>query len=122
MATFSILRMTMSDQASFGENQGHADSTQPKPEQTSASQSVTDAVIEDLRQRREHGIGKYGIELLTFNGRDVLLDIYQEQLDALLYTKQALMERDAYAAKKGQRREAEPARTPPAVTISSSFA
>lgn len=89
----------MSDTASFGENKGHADSTQPKPERSKSSQSVTDAVIADLHARREYGVGKYGVELLTFNGRDVLLEIYQEQLDALLYTKQALMERDAYAQK-----------------------
>lgn len=82
------------DMASFGENKGHADSTQPKPARSEWSASVTDAVIADMNERRERGIKKYGTELLTFNGRDALLDAYQESLDTTMYLKQALMERD----------------------------
>jgi hypothetical protein len=89
----------MSDTAKFGENQGHADSTQPKPETTVTSQSVTEAVMLDLHERREYGRRKYGTELMTNNGRDALLEIYQELLDATMYTKQLLMERDAHAQK-----------------------
>jgi hypothetical protein len=87
----------VSDIAQFGDNKGHTDSTQPKPEPTADSQSVTDAVIADMVQRREHGVRKYGVELMTNNGRDALLEIYQELLDATMYTKQLLMERDAKA-------------------------
>lgn len=89
----------MSDTASFGENRGHTDSTQPKPQRSERSQSVTDAVVADLQTRRDHGIRKYDTELLTFNGRDPLLDTYQEVLDAVMYLKQCLMERDANAQK-----------------------
>ncbi len=83
----------MSDTAKFGDNAGDHDSTQPRPESTERSESVTDAVIADLTLRREHGIGKYGTELKTFNGRDALLDAYQESLDTTVYLKQCLMER-----------------------------
>lgn len=85
----------MSDQAQFGENKGHADSTQPEPVRGDYSQSVTDAVIADMEERRRHGITKYRTELMTFNGRDALTDAYQESLDTTVYLKQTLMERDA---------------------------
>jgi hypothetical protein len=85
----------VSDTAKFGENQGHADSTQPQPTRQDVSESVTNAVIADMEERRRHGIKKYNTELLTFNGRDALTDAYQESLDTTMYLKQMLMERDA---------------------------
>lgn len=88
----------MSDVAKFGENSGDTDSTQPKPEPSINSMSVTDAVVEDLKQRRDHGRKKYGVELLTYNGRDPVLDAYQEVLDAAVYLKQILMERTVVMA------------------------
>jgi hypothetical protein len=91
----------MSDQATFGENKGHTDSTQPKPVRSEMSESVTDAVVADMVKRRETGVKKYSVELLTFNGRDALLEAYQESLDLTMYLKQALMERDANGGKKG---------------------
>jgi hypothetical protein len=48
----------------------------------------------DLEFRREMGILKYGGELKTHNGRDALIDAYQEALDLALYLKQAILERD----------------------------
>lgn len=54
--------------------------------------SVTDALIADLTDRREMGKQKYGTELKSFNGRSPLVDAYQEALDLCLYLKQALME------------------------------
>jgi hypothetical protein len=56
--------------------------------------SVTDAVVADMQFRREQGTRKYGTELRTGNGRDALVDAYQEALDLVMYLKQALMERD----------------------------
>lgn len=73
----------------------HADSNaQPRPTQCSWSVSVTDAVVADMIQRREHGRAKYGTELMSHNGRDALADAYQEALDLAVYLKQALLERD----------------------------
>lgn len=68
--------------------------SQPKPVNTEGSQSVTDAVIADLQFRREQGIAKYGMELRTNNGRDALVDAYQEAVDLAVYLKQALIERE----------------------------
>lgn len=57
-------------------------------------QTVTEAVIADLKERTALGIRTYGMPLETFNGRDALLDAYHEALDLCQYLKQALMERD----------------------------
>lgn len=61
-------------------------------------QSVTEAVIADLRQREEYGKAKYGTSLFTHNGRDARVDLYQELLDAVQYVKQDLLERPPLVA------------------------
>lgn len=51
------------------------------------------ALIEaDIRERDERGGRKYGVRLQPFNGRNALHDIYQEQLDALVYSVQFFVE------------------------------
>lgn len=71
----------------------HADTTaQPAPQP--GHTSVTDAVIADMQHRRAQGTAKYGTELQTHNGRDAMMDAYQEALDLVMYLKQALLERD----------------------------
>lgn len=71
--------------------------TKAQPAPVVGQQSVTDAVIADLNTRREHGIKKYSTELMTHNGRDAMVDAYQEAIDLAVYLKQELMERDAKA-------------------------
>jgi hypothetical protein len=56
---------------------------------------VQDAVIADIEARRQVGIRRYGTALQPHNGRDALLDAYEEALDLAMYLKQALMERDS---------------------------
>ena len=51
-----------------------------------------DAVIQDLRLRAEVGESKYGVRLYSYNGRDALIDLYEELLDALVYAVQYDME------------------------------
>ena len=46
----------------------------------------------DLIRRAEFGRAKYGTFLRAFNGRDPLVDLYQELLDARMYGQQANME------------------------------
>lgn len=46
----------------------------------------------DLKARKEAGIKKYGTVLQAFNGRDAVLDLYQEYLDAIVYFKQVIVE------------------------------
>ena len=52
-------------------------------------------VIEDMEARRLHGIEKYGVPVQPFNGRDPLIDAYQEALDLCVYLRQAIEERGA---------------------------
>lgn len=63
---------------------------QDKP--THTGRPVTIEVITDLAKRREGGVVKYGGELTTNNGRNPLIDLYQELLDATCYVRQAIME------------------------------
>ncbi len=50
-------------------------------------------VLADMEERRKHGIEKYGTPVQPFNGRDPLVDTYQELLDACVYIRQAIEER-----------------------------
>lgn len=56
--------------------------------------NIKDLVLKDILDRVQFGFNKYGQYLKPHNGRDVLYDIYQEQLDALMYIRQAIFERD----------------------------
>ena len=49
-------------------------------------------VLSDAFERNQEGIRKYGTPLCPNNGRDALVDAYQENLDLCVYLKQALME------------------------------
>lgn len=42
-------------------------------------------VVSDMKDRRLFGIKKYGLPVQVGNGRDNLLDVYQELLDAAVY-------------------------------------
>jgi hypothetical protein len=62
----------------------------PKP----GKAKVLDLVLADLTARAEEGHKKYGTYLETHNGRDSLMDAYQEALDLCMYLRQALEERN----------------------------
>lgn len=47
-----------------------------------------------MRGRDHAGSERYGTRLQPFNGRDALIDAYQESLDLCVYLRQALYERD----------------------------
>lgn len=57
------------------------------------SRPIWELVIEDMRQRDEAGRAKYGTPLQANNGRDALIDAYQEALDLCVYLRQAIEER-----------------------------
>ena len=56
--------------------------------------AMWDLVVHDMRERDEVGARKHGTRLQPHNGRDVLVDAYQEALDLVVYLRQALYERD----------------------------
>jgi hypothetical protein len=53
--------------------------------------ALPDWLIADMRERHELGVKKYGVALQVNNGRDALVDAYQESLDLLVYSQQARM-------------------------------
>lgn len=73
------------------ERAGREGDSQPLPIVNDAP-DVQLAVIADIRARREIGIKRYGTALQPHNGRNALLDLYEELLDAAMYVKQRLIE------------------------------
>lgn len=53
---------------------------------------IQDLVIQDIEARKAFGKAKYGTLLQPFNGRNALMDAYQEALDLAVYLRQALYE------------------------------
>ncbi|TAL44617.1 MAG: hypothetical protein EPN91_04075 [Salinibacterium sp.] len=64
---------------------------QPPPKATEGD--IWRAVITDMEQRRETGISRYGTPLQAHNGRDAVVDAYQEALDLAVYLRQEIVER-----------------------------
>ncbi len=56
--------------------------------------AVWPLVVADMTARDAEGRRKYGVPLQPHNGRDVLIDAYQEALDLCVYLRQAIYERD----------------------------
>ena len=65
---------------------------QPPPVPNDAP-SIQSLVRVDLEDRERVGIERYGTPLQPFNGRDPLIDAYQEALDLACYLRQAIAER-----------------------------
>lgn len=55
---------------------------------------IQDLVIADIEERKQHGIRKYGTALQSGNGRDMLLDAYEEALDLAIYLRGLLDEQE----------------------------
>jgi len=51
-------------------------------------------VIDDMQKRDVVGRERYGTPLQATNGRDALVDAYQEALDLVVYLRQAIEERE----------------------------
>lgn len=58
--------------------------------------SIQKLVRADLEAREQVGIERYGTSLQPNNGRDALLDAYEEALDLACYLKQAIVERGGW--------------------------
>lgn len=59
--------------------------------------SIQALVMQDLQSRTELGVQRYGTPLQPFNGRDALLDAYEEALDLATYLRQVRYERATIA-------------------------
>jgi len=67
--------------------------TGEEPTPNGQGDDVAALVHEDLEKRVQEGKEEYGERLTTENGRDPLVDAYQEVLDTALYLRQELAER-----------------------------
>lgn len=63
--------------------------------------SIQAMVRADIEEREKLGTARYGTALHAHNGRDALLDAYEEALDLAVYLKQALIERDRPGFRQG---------------------
>ncbi len=66
---------------------------QPRPIKND-NPAVWDLVLKDIEERDIIGEKKYGVRLQPHNGRDSLVDVYQELLDAVVYIRKCIYERD----------------------------
>lgn len=57
--------------------------------------AVWDLVLADITARDKRGEQKYKTRLQPFNGRDYLVDAYEEALDLVVYLRGCIYERDA---------------------------
>jgi hypothetical protein len=69
-----------------------APAAQPAPRQNDG-RPVWEMVIEDMHKRDHVGRARYGTPLQAGNGRDALVDAYEEALDLCVYLRQAIEER-----------------------------
>lgn len=67
-------------------------SDRPAIQDLVAEDCVDKAVAADIIARKEIGLQRYGTYLQAFNGRDALLDAYQEALDLAIYLRQVIAE------------------------------
>lgn len=54
--------------------------------------AVWDLVRKDIEDRETYGLATYGTRLQPFNGRNALVDAYQEALDLVVFLRQAIYE------------------------------
>lgn len=73
---------------------------QPAP-QHSNHPAAWSLVIADMAGRDVVGSAKYGTRLRPGNGRDNLIDAYQEALDLVVYLRAAIYERDEALSRGG---------------------
>jgi len=78
--------------AAYGAEVNH-NKAQPPPK-TNTLPGVWSLVVDDMQGRDAFGRSKYGTPLQPHNGRDALVDAYQEALDLAVYLRQAIYERD----------------------------
>lgn len=74
----------------------------PQSEPKQGRTVVLPYVIDDLAKRAQMGKDKYGTYLMTNNGRDALIDAYQEALDLVMYLRQAILEREKTKGDEGK--------------------
>ena len=97
--SFTPMRSNTNLCAHCGDTSGslrHSSPNKPEPPPLpNDSPAIWDLVIKDMAERDRGGREKYGTPLQAHNGRDPLVDAYQEALDLCVYLRQAIEERGA---------------------------
>lgn len=90
---------------------------QPLPEENDEP-FVQDRLMAFIERRKQVGIERYGTALQPHNGRDAMLDAFEEAVDLAVYLAQVLIERDGKLP--GEEDEAAPEVTldPPSEVLS----
>lgn len=87
-------RMALSTTTKYEVPTKQREGDQPLPTKNDQP-DIQSLVILDIEERRRVGISRYGTALQPFNGRDVILDAYEEAMDLCMYLKQMMVERDS---------------------------
>lgn len=74
------------------------DVTRPQQDPREGKTPILPLVITDMQNRSDAGAKKYGTVLKSDNGRDPLVDAYQEAIDLVMYLRQAIEERNTLDA------------------------
>jgi len=64
-----------------------------EPEPRDGKKIIFPLVVKDIEDRAIMGKKRYSTYLRAHNGRDALVDAYQEALDMVMYLRQAIEER-----------------------------
>jgi hypothetical protein len=67
---------------------------QNEPAPAKGTIHIAPLVLQDIQARIAMGEAKYNTTLQAHNGRDALMDAYQEAIDLVMYLRQAIAERD----------------------------
>lgn len=67
---------------------------QPLPVRRDDLPAIQDLVVKDIENRKAIGLARYGQYLKAHDGRDALLDAYEEAMDLSIYLRKCLYERD----------------------------
>ncbi len=65
---------------------------EPEPNPTKGQKTIYPLVIADIEERAKVSKPKYGKYLESHNGRNALIDAYQEVLDLAMYLRQRIEE------------------------------
>lgn len=75
---------------------------QPPPIPTK-NRAIWEIVVEEMQERDQVGRERYGVPLTIGNGRDALVDAYQEALDQVVYLRKEIAERRTAPSEVGER-------------------
>ena len=73
-------------------NKSNREAIRDQPQPSGEGKPIIEMVVEDMIERSKKGERKYGEKLKANNGRDGLIDAYQEALDLTLYLRQEIEE------------------------------